>query len=96
MIDLAKVFEKFEDDYLTFDKLENQLYPRPDICAWMILDKLVPAKSRGMVCSAGHDEIWLDVDCEDLAKVATEQDIQNLIRCGIRYSNEYDALCMFV
>ena len=96
MIDLVEVFANCEDEYLTFDKLENKLYPRPDICAWMMLDKLVPAKSRDIVCSAGHDEIWLDVDCESLAKVATEQDIQNLIRCGIRYSGEHEALCMFV
>ena len=52
-LNLAEVFEKFEGDYLAFKKVENQLYPRRDICAWMMLDRLVPAKSRTMVCRAG-------------------------------------------
>ena len=96
MINLAEVFGKFEDEYLKFDRVENKLHPRPDICAWLMLDKLVVPKSRDMVCSAGHDEIWLDVDCEELAKVATEQDIETLVRCGIRYSDDQESLCMFV
>lgn len=95
MINLAEAFEKFEDEYLKFERVANKLHPRPDICAWLMLDKLVTPKSRDMVCSAGHDEIWLDVDCDELAKVATEQDIETLVRCGIRYSNEHNALCMF-
>lgn len=68
-LNLSEVFEKFADDYLTFEKVENKLYPRPDICAWMMLDKLVLARGRAMVCGASRYEIWLDVDCDELAKV---------------------------
>ncbi len=96
MINLAEAFEKFEDEYIAFEKVKDPIYPRPDICAFLMLDKLVPAKNRDMVCSASHDEIWLDVDCEELAKVATEQDIETLVRCGIRYSDDEESLCMFV
>lgn len=94
MLDLKEVFNKFADDYLKFENIENPEYHRPDMCAFIMLDKLVPQeKDRDMVSAASHDEIWLDIDCEELAKVATEQDIQTLVRCGIRYSE--DGLCMF-
>lgn len=96
MINLDEVFEKYNDDYIKFERVENPLHRRPDICAFLLLDKLVPGKAHAMVCSAEHDEIWLDVDCEALAAVATEQDIQTLARCGVRYDSETDSLAMFV
>ncbi len=49
-----------------------------------------------MVSAAEHDEILLDVDLEELAKVATEEQIVELIRCGVRYDSSTDSLAMFV
>ena len=48
-----------------------------------------------MVTAAEHDEIYLGVDCEELAKVATEEDLLDLIRCGVRY-DRFASLCMYV
>ena len=95
MINLSEAFEKFKDEYIKFEKVKDPIYPRPDICAFLILDKLVPAKNRNMVGSIGYDDIWLDVDCEELAKVASEQDIETLVRCGIGYDDDYGALYMW-
>jgi hypothetical protein len=66
----------------------------------MLLDKLVPStRSDGyfddMIIDAGHDEIFLDVKPEDLATVATEEQIVDLIRSGLRYAKSVDSLAMF-
>jgi hypothetical protein len=96
MIDLQEVWDKYDDEYLKFGRVENPLYPRPDIAAFLLLDKLVPASfERDMVCGAGHDEIFLDTDVEELTKVATEEDVLTLVRCGVRLIDG-DYLAMFV
>ncbi|CAB3654206.1 hypothetical protein LMG26685_02912 [Achromobacter mucicolens] len=97
MIDLEAVFEKFDDEYILFERIENPAHSRPDVCAFIMLDRLVPSeKSRDMVCSAEHDEIWLDVDIEELARVATEDDVLSLVRCGVRFDTDIQSLAMFV
>lgn len=92
-IDLEATFDKFEDEYIQFERIENKLHARPDIHAFILLDKLVPG-DRDMVCAAEHDEIYLDVDTDALALVATEDDILQLVRCGVRLDD--DSLAMFV
>lgn len=95
MIDLDATFEKHNDDYMKFDRVENKLHSRPDLCAFLLLDKLMPNAGRDMVCAAAHDKSFLDADCEKLAEVATEADILTLTRCGVRYDNDTDSLAMF-
>ena len=95
MIDLAATFEKFNNEYITFERVENKRHDRPDLCAFLLLDELLPHAGRDMVCAAEHDEIYLDADCEKLSEVATEDDILTLTRCGVRYDSETDSLAMF-
>lgn len=95
MIDLKETFDKFSDEYIKFQNIGQRLHHRPDICAFLILDKLIPDE-KDMVSAAEHDEIYLDTNIERLAEVATEEDIADLIRCGVRLCDEYDCLCMFV
>jgi hypothetical protein len=96
MINLQEVWDKYDDEYLKFGRVENPLYPRPDIAAFLLLDKLVPASfERDMICGASHDEIFLDIDVEELTEVANEEDVLTLIRCGVRLIDG-DYLAMFV
>lgn len=95
MLDLYATFEKHNDDYLKFERVENKRHQRPDLCAFLLLDELLPNDGSDMVCAAAHDEIFLDADCEKLAEVATEDDILTLTRCGVRYDSETDSLAMF-
>ena len=95
MIDLDMIFEKHNDDYLKFERVENKLHSRPDICAFLLLDKLLPNDGIDIVSAATHDEFFLDADCEKLAEVATEDDILMLTRCGVHYDSETDSLAMF-
>ena len=96
MIDLSVIFEKYDDDYLKFDRVEKKFSQRPDLCAFILLDKLLPNAALDMISAAEHDEIFLEVDCDKLAEVATEEDILMLTRCGVRYDDDLDGLAMFV
>ena len=96
MIDLKVAFAKAYDDFLLFEKVENKLHRRRDLCAFLMLDKLLPAENeRDMISAAEHDEFWLDIDCQKLAEVATEDDILDLHRCGVRYDDDTDSLAMY-
>jgi len=94
-MNLKAAFDKFEADFIKFDRIADPPSMRSDICAFLLLDKLVPG-TIDMVTAAEHDEIWLQVDCDVLAKVATEDDILYLVRCGVRYDDDTDSLAMFV
>lgn len=96
MIELKAAFEKYNLEHLEFDRVLHKLNNRPDLCAFLLLDKLVPAPDHEMVTSSNHDEVFLHTDCEELAKVATDEDILMLTRCGVRYDTEYECLAMFV
>ena len=86
MIDIEALFEKFNDDdsyeFLEFERVVEPLAKRPDLCAFILLDRLVPG-TGDIVSAAGHDKIFLSVDVDELAAVATEADILTLVRCGV-------------
>jgi hypothetical protein len=83
-----------DKEYLKFDRVPNKRSNRPDLHAFILLDELVPGKTD-IVCSATHDEIFLDTDLASLAAVITDEQIVELIRCGVRGNPEYDCLAMF-
>lgn len=94
MIDLCATFEKHDNEYNKFDRVENKLHHRPDMCAFLLIDRILPGHGD-MVCGAAHDEIFLDADIYRLAEVATDEDILTLVRCGVRLDSESDGLAMF-
>jgi len=97
--EMKALFEKYSSgesiEYVAFKRVKNPKCKRPDICAFIRLDELVSGKAY-MVSAAEHDEIFLDVDVEELAAVVTEEDIVMLLRCGVRYDSSVDSLAMFV
>lgn len=95
MLNLKEAFDACDGDYIKFERIESKPSQSPDLCAFLLLDKLVPGASD-IVAAAEHDEIYLGVDCEKLAAVATQDDIVYLARCGVRYEEDFDSLCMFV
>jgi hypothetical protein len=87
------MFDEFNDDeFLKFDRVENKLSTRPDIHAFILLNELFPG-TRDMVSGAEHDEIYLDVEPDELKEKATKEQLRDLHRCGVRES-EY-GICMF-
>ena len=93
--DLNAAFEKFAEEYLGFERIKNPLFNRPDLCAFVLLQKLVPGSGH-MINGAEEDVIYLSVDIEKLAQVASDEDIIYLRRCGVGYNNKYNCLVMFV
>lgn len=93
-MDTHERFEEVNDDYLKFDRIENKRNQRPDLHAWLLLDELFPHPGHDMVSAAEHDEIWLDVEGEKLETLTDEQ-ILELVRCGVRHDDEHDCLAMF-
>ena len=87
-------FEQHEDESHKFERIAMPPHPRPDIAAFLILDRLNPKPGHGIICGAEHDQVWLSVQADDL-KDATEADIVSLIRCGVWYDDEADGLAMF-
>ena len=93
-MDIHERFEAVNDDYIKFDRVENKRSERPDLHAWLLLDELFPNPGHDMVSAAEHDEIWLDVDDEQLETLTDEQ-ILELVRCGVRHDDECECLAMF-
>lgn len=94
MLDLKLIFDKHEDEYIKFEKVKDKLNNRPDLCAFILLDNLIPGDDD-IISASEHDEFYLDIDCDKLAEIISEEDIITLIRCGIRYHSEYNCLYMF-
>jgi hypothetical protein len=95
-MDLKACFEALDDsdEYLEFSRIIKPRSNRPDLHAFLLLDRLAPG-NKDLISAAEHDVFFLDVDMEVLAANATEDDIRDLIRCGVRYDTDYDCLTMF-
>ena len=93
-IKLRDLFEKYGDEYIRFERIENKKSSRPDIHAMILLNEIVPG-DRDIVSASEHDEFWLDIDCEKLAEIITDEQVIELRRCGVHYDEEVDSLGMF-
>jgi len=89
MINLEETFKKYEDQFV-----KSKVEPR-DFAAFELLNKLCPCKGD-IVAAAGHDQIWLGTDIHELELVATEEDIEELVRLGVLYEKSTESLYMFV
>lgn len=95
-MNLKEAWDKHTDEeFMKFERVQNKLSNRPDIHAFLLLDKLCP-DDMDIVSGASHDEIFLDVTPKRLEQVATEEQIVELIRCGVRLDSSTDSLAMFV
>ena len=99
--ELTECFERHDGEYGKFERIEKPAHRRPDICAFIMLDAAVVKTCHDgsfgdMVACAEHDEIWLDVMPKELAPVATDELVRDLIRCGVRFPDEGTGLAMFV
>lgn len=94
-MDVEELRERMNNDnlYHKFDGVPNPRSRRSDLHAMMLLDELVPSGSR-IVSHSAHDEYFLEPDIEELAKAITPDQVDELVRCGVRIS-EYDALAIF-
>jgi len=91
-MNIKTLFKQYEDEYLKFNKVKIKLSERPDLHAFLFLDKLFPGE-KDIIRATGHDQIWLDINDEQIQSLSKVQIIE-LRRCGIIYDE--DGLSMFV
>jgi hypothetical protein len=89
-------FDMLADGFVSFNSVpeDKKLSKRRDLHAFILLSNLFPDGKSDIVASAEHDIIYLGVDLEELAKVATEDIIYQLVACGVFMDS--DSLAMFV
>lgn len=105
---IQQVFEFLDSsEYLDFHNVKEKFTNRPDLHAFILIDKLVPCIPKpgptdhnpfiygDMIGDAQHDEFYLSVDIRELEEVITIEQIVDLQRCGVMYNKEYDCLYMF-
>lgn len=90
---LEELFQTHENEFLEWEKVTNKLSQRTDLHVFIKLDQMCPS-NLDIVAYAEHNEFFLSVSLEELAQVATEDDIIELIRCGVRLSCD-NGLCMY-
>lgn len=91
---LSKMFEACEDDYLRFDLVHNKRSQRPDLHAFILLDERIPGTTDLISCGS-HDEYFLSITPDQLIAVATPNLVRELVRCGVRYDEHEESLCLF-
>lgn len=93
---LKATFEKYNDEYIQFQNVANKRSRRPDMHAFIVLDELLPGDGKGdLISAAEHDQFFLDIEPEALARVATEELVLDLVRCGVSYDEKNESLFLF-
>jgi len=96
-MNLHEIFESFNDEFLEFDRVENKRSKCKDIHAFLLLEEIMDGQIENRIISGiEYEEYFLSVDCDELAKRITRDQVIELTRCGVRYSDNYDCLAMFV
>lgn len=92
---LAERFIQFKAEFCKFRLVENKLASRGDLHGMILLNQLCPAYGD-IIEAAEHDRIWFNVDVDKLNMVASDEQVKDLIRCGVMYDTELDSLAMYV
>lgn len=93
--DLAAAFDEADKSDVTFKGATNKLSNRRDLCALLLLDKLLPGEGC-IIRAAEHDVVYLEIEPEALAGVATQADILLLCQCGVQFDDYGDSLVIQV
>ena len=48
-VEVNKLYEKHDKEYGKFERIENPPSNHPDLCAFLLLDKLFPAKQGKII-----------------------------------------------
>lgn len=81
-------FEKFNDEYLKFERIGNPPFHTPLICALVKIERI---QGKRIDVDAQHDILCCGACERDLA----DDEAIYLLRCGIHWSNEFDCFCHF-
>ena len=97
-MDIHERFEQYNDDYGKFSRIENKRSDRSDLHAFLLLAEQFPqAPTKGtlIINGASGDQVWLDIS-KDQIETLTDDQILELVRCGVMHSPSYETLSLFV
>lgn len=88
-------FDKFDSESHKFERIPEaeRLHPNQRLCVFMKVASLMSDPEKFEVF-AEHDIIGMPNDDEFKSPI-TDDDILYLVRCGVRWSTEFDCLAMF-
>ena len=81
---IKQLFDKHANEFEKFERVENPLHHRPDLCAFLLLDSISRSDSN-IIDGLGI----INIDMNDFINKATEGDIITLIRCGVEYLDDF-------
>ena len=80
---LRDFYNAHSDEYHKFENVKEKCCTRPDLNAFMLLHDLIPGTEH-IIGGSEHDEFYINIEVSDLLKVATEEQLLDLYRCGVR------------
>ena len=86
-------FEDVDNEFGDFEKIKNKRSNRPDLHAFLLLDELFPGDDD-IISASQHDEFYLNISADNI-EILTDEQILELIRCGVMYNDELECLSMF-
>lgn len=93
---LKKLINQYCEDYegCKFERVQNKLSQRADLHAFLLMDRILPS-SDNIISRAEHKEIYFSVQIDDFASVVTQDEVLELVRCGVSYDGHFNCLYMF-
>lgn len=93
--EMKEKFQEHSEKYSDFEEnVKNPLSKRSDLHAFILLDKLQPSEYC-MIYASAHDEFFLNIDLDAIAEVITEEQIIELIACGVSLDTGRGRFSMF-
>ena len=84
--EMGRLFEKHHVESLEWDKVDPKMSDCRDLHGMLMLHALCPT-TNDIVSAADHDQIWFSADPEIVAGNITEDQIKDILRCGLSYSD---------
>lgn len=95
-MNLKELFEKHDGEYGHFERVQNKLSDKPDLHAFLLLNKTCQSTKGDLITAAEHDKIWLGTLIASFETNATEEIVVELIRCGVMFDDQFQSFSMFV
>lgn len=99
--EMGGLFAKYTDEHGEFMKVNPKRTERKDLHAFLLIDELVPLNprtphgfQRKLLTSSSGEEVYLGVDASKVAARITEEQVLELVRCGVSFDG--DSLSIFV
>ena len=95
--ELKKLFKKHsENEYIEFEKVENKKSKFADIHGLLLLEEKFPPNeiSHGILDNFDYETATINIEIEEDNIPLTENDIIELLRCGIDYDEDLECLTM--